>query len=112
MAASVQLFFVPKYGTADRVWDFGCRSAWELSATLMASREIHPVYVVVGIRGNEIQYWAAAVSRRKAACEVGSVLGPEWKTIVLDWRLTPERLATLNLTPNSVRKIGIVEGLL
>ncbi len=78
----------------------------------MASTDIHPVYVVVGIRGDEIQYWAAAVSRRKAAREVGNVLGPDWKTTVLDWRLTAERLAKLNLTPNSVCKIGIVEGLL
>jgi hypothetical protein len=52
------------------------------------------------------------VSRRKAAREVANVLGPEWKTTVLDWRLTPERLAKLDLSPNSLRKIGIVEGLL
>jgi hypothetical protein len=65
----------------------------------------------VGICGDEIQYWAAAVSRRRAAREVGNVLGPEWKTTVLGWRLTPERLAQLNLTRNSVRKIGIVDGL-
>jgi hypothetical protein len=63
---------------------------------LMTSAETHPVYVVVGTRGDKIQYWAAAVSRRKAAREVRNVLGLEWKTIVLDWRLTPERLAKLN----------------
>jgi hypothetical protein len=80
-----------------------------------AADETHgerPVYIVVGTRGNELQYWAAAVSRRKAAREVANVLGPEWKTTVLDWRLTPERLAKLDLSPNSLRKIGIVEGLL
>jgi hypothetical protein len=39
------------------------------------------------------------------------VLGPEWKTSVLDWRLTPERLAKLNLNRNSVRKIGFAEAI-
>jgi hypothetical protein len=39
------------------------------------------------------------------------MLGPEWKTIVLDWRLTPERLAKLNLTRNRVRKIGFAEAI-
>jgi hypothetical protein len=81
-----------------------------LSTRQMASTEPYPVYVVVGICGDQMQYWAAAVSRRRAAREVGNVLGPEWKTTVLDWRLTPERLAKLNLTRNSVRKIAIVEG--
>jgi hypothetical protein len=77
----------------------------------MTSAETHPVYVVVGTYGDKIQYWAAAVSRRKAAQEVGNMLGPEWKTIVLDWRLTPERLAKLNLTRNGVRKIGFAEAI-
>jgi hypothetical protein len=72
----------------------------------MTSKETHPVYVVVGICGDKIQYWAAAVARRRAAQEVRSALGPEWKTTVLDWQLTPERLANLNLTRNSVRRIG------
>ena len=39
------------------------------------------------------------------------MLGPEWKTSVLDWRLTPERLAKLNLNCNSVRKIGFAEAI-
>jgi hypothetical protein len=77
----------------------------------MTSAETHPVYVVVGTCGDNIQYWAAAVSRRKAAQEVRNMLGPEWKTIVLDWRLTPERLAKLNLTRNRVRKIGFAEAI-
>ena len=78
---------------------------------VMMIAESHPVYVVVGTCGDKIQYWAAAVSRRRAAQEVGNVLGPEWKTTVLDWRLTPERLAKLNLTRNSVRKIGFAEAI-
>ena len=45
------------------------------------------------------------------AQEVRNVLGPEWKTSVLDWRLTPERLAKLNLNCNSVRKIGFAEAI-
>jgi hypothetical protein len=65
----------------------------------------------VGTYGDKIQYWAAAVSRRRAAQEVRNVLGPEWKTSVLDWRLTPERLAKLNLNRNSVRKIGFAEAI-
>ena len=75
------------------------------------SAESRPVYVVVGTCGDRIQYWAAAVSRRRAAQEVQNVLGPEWKTIVLDWRLRPERLAKLNLKRNSVRKIGFAEAM-
>jgi hypothetical protein len=79
--------------------------------SLMTSTETHPVYVVVGTYGDQIQYWAAAVSRRRAAREVRNVLGPGWKTSVLDWRLTPERLAKLNLNRNSVRKIGFAEAI-
>jgi hypothetical protein len=77
----------------------------------MTSTETHPVYVVVGTYGDKIQYWAAAVSRRRAAQEVRNVLGPEWKTSVLDWRLTPERLAKLKLKRNSVRKIGFAQAI-
>ena len=77
----------------------------------MKSTETHAVYVVVGTCGDEIQYWAAAVSRGKAAQQVRDVLGPQWKTTVLDWRLTPERLAELNLTRNSVRQIGFAEAI-
>jgi hypothetical protein len=76
----------------------------------MSSTETYPVYVVVGIYGDKVQYWAAAVSRKKAAREVGNVLGPEWKTTVLEWRLTPERVAKLNLTRNSIRQIAVGEG--
>jgi hypothetical protein len=61
--------------------------------------------------GDKIQYWAAAVARRRAAQEVRNALGAEWKTAVLDWRLTPERLAKLNLTRNSVRRIGSAEAI-
>jgi hypothetical protein len=77
----------------------------------MTSTETHPVYVVVGTYGDKIQYWAAAVSRRRAAQEVRNVLGPEWKTSVLDWRLTPERLAKLKLNRNGVRKIGFAQAI-
>ncbi len=111
IAAFLQYFRLHQKGIPD--WGgFSGDCAVELSTNLMASTEMHPVYIVVGIRGNEIQYWAAAVSRRKAAREVANMLGPEWKTTVLDWRLTPERLAKLDLTRNGVRNIGIVEGLL
>ena len=75
----------------------------------MTNIETHPVYVVAGTCGDETQYWAAAVARRRAAHEVRSVLGPKWKTTVLDWRLTPERIAKLNLTRNTVRMIGFAE---
>src|SRR5215831_10286417 len=58
----------------------------------MTNIQTYPVYVVAGTCGDETQYWAAAVARRKAAQEVRNVLGPEWKTTVLDWRLPPERI--------------------
>jgi hypothetical protein len=64
------------------------------------------VYVVVATCGDKIQYWAAAVPRSRAAHEVRQVLGSEWKTKVMAWRLAPERLERLNLKPNSVRQIG------
>jgi predicted amino acid dehydrogenase len=63
-------------------------------------------YVVVGTCGDEIQYWAAAVPRSRAAHKVRQVLGSEWKTKVMAWRLAPERLEQLKLKPNSVRQIG------
>jgi hypothetical protein len=75
----------------------------------MMSAKLPAVYVVAGIHGGNVEYWAAAVPRKKAAQEVQNILGPEWKTKLLDWQLTPERLATLNLTRNSVRKIGFTE---
>jgi hypothetical protein len=68
--------------------------------------EPHEVYVVVGTYGDNIQYWAAAVPRSRAAEEVRKVLGSEWKTKVTIWRPTSERLAQLKLKPNSVRQIG------
>jgi hypothetical protein len=77
----------------------------------MTSKKTNSVYIVVGTCGDKIQYWAAAVARRRAAQEVRNVLGAEWKTAVLDWRLTPERLAKLNLTRNSVRRIGSAEAI-
>jgi hypothetical protein len=73
---------------------------------LMTSKQAHAVYVVAGTCGDKIQYWVAAVARKRAAQEVRNVLGPQWKTTVLNWRLTPDRLAKLNLSHNSVRKIG------
>jgi len=72
----------------------------------MTSKQAHVVYVVAGTCGDKIQYWAAAVARKRAAQEVRNVLGPEWKTTVLNRRLTPDRLAKLNLSRNSVSKIG------
>ena len=77
----------------------------------MTNIETHPVYVVAGTCGDKTQYWAAAVARKRAAQEVRNALGPEWKTTVLDWRLTPERVAQLNLTRNSVRMIGFAEAI-
>jgi hypothetical protein len=77
----------------------------------MTNIETHPVYVVAGTRGDETQYWAAAVARRRAAQEVRNVLGPGWRTTVLDWRLPPERIAKLNLTRNSLRMIGFAEAI-
>ena len=83
-----------------------------LETTFMKGTETHAVtetntvYVVVGTCGDKIQYWAAAVPRRRAAQEVRQVLGSEWKTKVMAWRLAPERLEQLKLKPNSVRQIG------
>jgi len=85
------------------------KQKWLLCCGLMTNTETHPVYVVAGTCGDETQYWAAAVARRRAAQEVRNVLGPKWKTTVLDWRLTPERIAKLNLTRNTVRRIGFAE---
>jgi hypothetical protein len=68
--------------------------------------ETDAVHVVVGTCGDKIQYWAAAVPRSRAAREVRQVLGSEWKTKVMAWRLAPERLEQLKLKPNGVRQIG------
>jgi len=64
------------------------------------------IHVVAAIKGNETEFWAAATQRSDALAAVQQLLGPGWTaTTILDWHLTPERVVTLKLRTNSVRKL-------
>ena len=63
------------------------------------------VYVVAATDGWRIEYWAAAMPRKKAAAEVQQVLPLGWKAVVTGWRLTPEKIARLKIRANTVCKL-------
>jgi len=63
------------------------------------------IYVVAATKDGITEYWAAATPREEAAATVGSQLGPGWKLILTDERLTPEAVAELKMRANCIRKL-------
>jgi hypothetical protein len=63
------------------------------------------IYVVQAIKGNQIEYWAAATIRERAVAAVEKELGPGWTITLTDRRLTGQRLSKLRMTPNSLQRL-------
>jgi hypothetical protein len=64
------------------------------------------IYVVAVTKDNEIEFWAAATRRSDALAAVQQLLAPGWTaTSIMDWRLTPMRIAALKFRTNSVSKL-------
>jgi hypothetical protein len=63
------------------------------------------VYVVAAIKDGQTKFWAAAMRRDRAAAAVQQILPLGWKIVVTAWRLTPGRIAKLNMRANSVHEL-------
>jgi hypothetical protein len=64
------------------------------------------VHVVLALKGAHTEIWAAATPRSEALQAVQGMLGKGWKAIrIIETRLTTDRVASLKLRPNGVRKI-------
>jgi hypothetical protein len=63
------------------------------------------VYVVSATGNGESEFWAAATPRDSAAAQVQGSLPPGWEARLTGWRLGAERIAELQMAPNTVRKI-------
>jgi len=64
------------------------------------------IYVVAATKDNKTEFWAAAVRRGDALAAVQQLLAPGWTAAtIMDWRLTPERVAALKIRTNDVRKL-------
>jgi hypothetical protein len=64
------------------------------------------VYVVSATNNGHLEFWAAATSRGSAAAQVQESLPPGWKATLTGWRLGAERVAELQMAPDTVRKIS------
>jgi hypothetical protein len=63
------------------------------------------VYVVSATRNGHSEFWAAATPRDSAAAQVQGSLPPGWEAKLTGWRLGAERIAELQIAPNTVRRI-------
>jgi hypothetical protein len=63
------------------------------------------IYVVAATKDGQTEFWAAATPRKTAAAEVQQLLPTGWTAVPTGWRLTPEKVAELNMRVHSVRKI-------
>jgi len=52
------------------------------------------------------EFWAAATPRDSAAAQVQGSLPPGWEARLTGWRLGVERIAELQMAPNTVRRIA------
>ena len=63
------------------------------------------VYVVSATKNGQSEFWAAATPRDSAAAQVQGSLPPGWEAKLTGWRLGAERIAELQIAPNTVRRI-------
>ncbi len=63
------------------------------------------IYVVAATRNVQTEFWAAATPRKTSAVAVQQLLPAGWMAVPTGWRLTPEKVAELNMSANSVRKL-------
>jgi len=64
------------------------------------------IYIVIATKDGVIEYWAAATRRKDTMAAVSERLPPGWQAVLTSWRLTPEKMATLNLRPNNVCQLS------
>jgi hypothetical protein len=64
------------------------------------------IYVVAAAKNGKTEYWVAATSPKEATAAVQLVVGPSWKTRLINRRLTPAQVAELSLQPDDVRRVG------
>ena len=73
---------------------------------LMAKEYADAVHLVLALKGAKSEIWAAATPRSDAVQAVQVMLGKGWKAMrIVETRLTPERVASLKLSPGDVRKL-------
>jgi len=63
------------------------------------------VYVVSATKNGQSEFWAAATPRDSAAAQVQEILPPGWEAKLTGWHLGAERIAELQMAPNTVRRI-------
>jgi hypothetical protein len=63
------------------------------------------VYVVSATKNGQSEFWAAATPPDSAAAQVQGSLPPGWEAKLTGWRLGAERVAELQMAPNTVRRI-------
>ncbi len=63
------------------------------------------IYVVAATRDGQNEFWAAATPRKTSAADVQQLLPNGWMAVATGRRLTPEKVAELNMRANSVRKL-------
>ena len=63
------------------------------------------VYVVSATKNGQSELWAGATPRDSAAAQVQGSLSPGWEAKLTGWRLGAERVAELQMAPNTVRRI-------
>lgn len=64
------------------------------------------VHLVLAMKGTQTEIWVAATPRSDAVSAVQAMLAEGWKAVrIIPDALTPERIAALQLRPNSVRKL-------
>jgi hypothetical protein len=63
------------------------------------------IYAVATTKDGQTEFWATATPRKTAAVEVQQSLPTGWMAVPTDWRLTPKKVAELNMRANSVRKL-------
>jgi hypothetical protein len=66
------------------------------------------VFVVSASKDGQIQEWVAATSPKEAIVAVQLQTGPEWRVELINRRLTPAEVASLNLRTGDVRRIDEV----
>jgi hypothetical protein len=61
------------------------------------------VYVVSATKNGQSEFWAAATPRDSAAAQVQGSLSPGWEAKLTGWRLGAERVAELQMAPNTAK---------
>jgi hypothetical protein len=73
----------------------------------MANEYADTVHLILALKGARSEIWAAATARGEAVRSVQVMLGKGWEAVrIVETRLTPERIASLKLSLDGVRKLS------